>query len=429
MQIATLIIAIVTVLGIICSTIFFPILKIKKVKLSTFYLIALLGAIILLSIKSVSIDTVWNGFTSNTSINPLKILVLFLSMTFLSIFLDAFGFFKYIANKFANKFSKNQYTLFFGLYLIISLLTVFTSNDIIILTFTPFICYFAKRCNIKALPFLIMEFVAANTWSMCLIIGNPTNIYLATSFNVNFFDYFLKMIIPTIFASITSLLILFLVFRKQLKAPITLKVEENETIEKLPVIFGVIVLSLATITLAISSYIKLEMWYMALGYAAILLLFLITYSIIKKTNYVFNVIKRLPWNLIPFVLSMFVIVLSLNSQNILDYISSFLLKFNNTFSFGLSGAIMANLINNIPMSVLYSVILNGATSKAMYASIIASNIAAYITPIGALAGIMFMELTKSLDSKISFLEFLKYGVLIGIPTIIISITVLEYIVL
>ena len=84
--------------------------------------------------------------------------------------------------------------------------------------------------------------------------------------------------------------------------------------------------------------------------------------------------------------------------------------------------------NNIPMSVLYSVILGGATEKAMYASIIASNIAAYITPIGALAGIMFMELTKSLDSKISFLEFLKYGVLIGIPTIVIAITALEFIV-
>ncbi|MCQ3035812.1 MAG: hypothetical protein MJ248_06355 [Bacilli bacterium] len=428
MQIASLIIAVITVLGIIFSTIFFPSIKIKNFKIATFWVIALLGAAILLAIQSVSFETVWNGFTAHTSINPIKILVLFLSMTFLSIFLDVFGFFKYIANKFANKFSKNQYTLFFGLYFIISLLTVFTSNDIIILTFTPFICYFAKRCNIKAHPYLIMEFVAANTWSMCLIIGNPTNIYLATSFNVAFFDYFIKMIIPTIIASLVSLTLLFLVFRKELKGEIVVNEQDDIKLEKLPVIFGVVILSMATIMLAISSYIQLEMWYLSLGFAGILLVFLVIYSIIKKTNYVLKVLKKLPWNLIPFVLSMFVIVLAINNQGLLDYLSNFLLIFNNTFSYGLSGVIAANLINNIPMSVLYSAILGGATEKAMYASIIASNIAAYITPIGALAGIMFMELTKSLDSKISFLEFLKYGVLIGIPTIVIAITALEFIV-
>ena len=33
------------------------------------------------------------------------------------------------------------------MYVMVAILTIFTSNDIVILTFTPFICYFAKNAN------------------------------------------------------------------------------------------------------------------------------------------------------------------------------------------------------------------------------------------------------------------------------------------
>lgn len=58
----------------------------------------------------------------------------------------------------------------------VAILTIFTSNDIVILTFTPFICYFSKNAKINPIPYLVAEF-AATTYSMMLIIGNPTNIY------------------------------------------------------------------------------------------------------------------------------------------------------------------------------------------------------------------------------------------------------------
>ena len=56
-------------------------------------------------------------------------------MTILSIYLDELGFFSYLANKTLERAGKSQLKLFLYLYLIVSLLTVFTSNDIIILSF------------------------------------------------------------------------------------------------------------------------------------------------------------------------------------------------------------------------------------------------------------------------------------------------------
>ena len=72
-------------------------------------------------------------------------------MTILSIYLDEFGFFRYLANIALLKARTSQRKLFVYLYVTVAVLTVFTSNDVIILSFTPFICYFAKNAKLRAL--------------------------------------------------------------------------------------------------------------------------------------------------------------------------------------------------------------------------------------------------------------------------------------
>lgn len=60
----------------------------------------------------------------------------------------------------------------FGAYfLLASVLTVLTSNDVVILTLTPIVIHFAKVTKTDPAPLLFLEFYAANTWSMALLIG------------------------------------------------------------------------------------------------------------------------------------------------------------------------------------------------------------------------------------------------------------------
>lgn len=415
----------ITIILITTSILFYPTLKIKSFQIGTYWLIALIAAITLIILGQASIDNIIANFTANTSVNPIKILVLFISMTILSIFLDEIGFFKYIAIKVSGRFN-NQIKLFFGFYFLISFLTIFTSNDIIILTFTPFICYYAKNTKINPIPYLILEFVAANTWSMALIIGNPTNIYLASAMNIDFMTYIKNMLLPTISAAIVSLLILFLLFYKKLKMPMENFKEEITFPNKFLTILGLVHLLIATTLLAISSYIGLEMWIITITFASSLIIIALIYLLIKKekTNVLKQTLLRAPWSLIPFVISMFIIVLSLNEQGITNKIEQFLNTLPVIYSYGISGTIIANLINNIPMSVLFSNLLSNSSSQAIYASIIASNISAFITPIGALAGIMWLKMLKTYDIKFSYKSFIYYGGIIGIPTLLISLTVL-----
>ena len=359
---------------------------------------------------------------SKSAVNPLKILILFFSMTILSIYLDELGLFKHLAIVAVNKAKGSQRVLFFVLYFLVAILTIFTSNDIVILTFTPFICFFCKHAKIKALPFLIAEFVAANTWSMMFIIGNPTNIYLATSAGITFLGYLKVMLFPTIIAGLVELTIVYLLFMKQLKEPIN-----NEEVSPIPIeskadlIIGTLHLFICLTFLIISPYINVEMWLVALICATSLLVCSLVLRLISKKEWIYieDCFLRLPYQLIPFILSMSIIVIALNYQGVADKIGSLLNHGSIILNYGLSSFGFANVINNIPMSILFSNIpselVNEEYLKAIYASIIGSNIGAFLTPIGALAGIMFSNLLNKYDMHFSFLDFIKYGAIISLP--------------
>lgn len=416
-MIPTIIISSITFVLVTLSILFFPRIRIGKIQLSTFWIISLVGASLLLIFQLVPIKEVYSELTSNTAINPIKIIILFFSMTILSIFLDEVGLFKYLANVAARKAKNNQYVLFTIFYLLVATLTIFTSNDIVILTFTPFICFFCKNSKINPIPYLVAEFSAANTWSLMLIIGNPTNIYLATSAGIGFFDYFKMMSIPTICAGLIEYGVLFLIFNRRLRTPLEITNEEYHIENKFALVIGILHLAVCLVFLIISSYLNIEMWLVALIAALSLISFALIMCLItrKNWNYFTGIFKKLPYALIPFFLSMFVVVVALNYQGISEKIAELLSHTNAVWTYGFSGLIVSNLINNIPMSILYS---NMCTTKAaVYASIVGSNIGAFLTPTGALAGIMFVNLLNKHDVKFTFVDFLKNGAIVAIPTI------------
>ncbi len=415
----------------ILSVLFKPTVKVGKYTVDTYWITSIIGCVAMITSGCVSIDRILSAFTENSAVNPIKILVLFICMTTLSVFLDSVGFFAFLASKTLGMAGKSQLRLFLYLYATVSVLTVFTSNDIIVLTFTPFICYFAKHANISPLPYLIGEFVAANTWSMALIIGNPTNIYLSTACGVSFAEYAKIMLLPTFAAGITALVILLLLFRKKLSEPITPSHTDAKIKDKAYLIIGLVHLSLCTLLLAIGSYIGAEMWIVSLFFTLSLFICVGMVSLKRKkpADELAYCAKKAPWQLVPFVLSMFIMILALQQNGVTEKICEILGSEGTVFKYGITSFLAANLINNIPMSVLFSSVIDplneGARTGAVYASIIGSNICAFLTPIGALAGMMWSGMLKKQHVKFTYGDFIKYGEAVSIPTILVALGVLQ----
>ena len=313
------------------------------------------------------------------------------------------------------------------------MLTVFTSNDIIILSFTPFICYFAKNAKIDPIPFLATEFVAANTWSMALIIGNPTNIYLATASGIDFLSYLKISILPTLAAGVVAFGMLYLMFRKKLKAPIEGEPEKVVIEDKLLLWVGIAHLGICTVMLAIGSYIGVEMWLVSASAVGSLIIFNAVISIVrkKKPAHLLGCVKRVPYQLVPFLLSMFAMIVILTKEGVTTDIANLLGTDFTVLKYGVASFLSANIINNIPMSVLFSSIIGASSANAecaVYATVIGSNISAFFTPIGALAGIMWSSILNGHGYKFSYLSFLKIGIFIAVPTLFASLGVLMLVV-
>ena len=400
----------------------------SKLRIPGYILVSLLGALTMIIFKQVNVLDIWKVFTENSSVNPIKILVLFLSMTVFSLILERTDFFKFISGEVLKRSGTNQRIIFLSLYTIISILTVFTSNDIVILTFTPFICHFCKSAKINPVPYLIMEFVAANTWSIFLMIGNPTNIYIASAFNIGFSEYLTKMIIPALVVGSSSLCMMLIIFSKSLKTKIKPQITETK-INNIPLMcVSLFHLLTCVVLLAISQYINIEMWLIAFGMAiSSIICSLLCLGMQKRSlTPVSQAIKRMPFEIIPFIIGMFVIVLALGVSGATAVISNLISSDKTVFSFGMLSLASANILNNIPMSVLFSEILAICSTEAqIYSVIIASNLGAIITPVGALAGIMWSNLLRQNRVHISVGKFILYGIMIGIPSFLISLITIQ----
>ncbi|MGV8086193.1 MAG: SLC13 family permease [Candidatus Woesearchaeota archaeon] len=405
----------------------------RNFQIESYFFGVLIGATVLFAIRVVSWNDLVIGLRGSSGLSPLGILILFLSMVFISIFLDQTGFFEYCANL-ALKYSKGDTKrLFFVIYITVFILTIFTSNDDDIIIFTPFIYYLAKNAKINPIPYLFAEFFAANTSSMMLYTGNPTNIIVAGALKIDFSSYTYYMFLPTIVAGIITVSILYLIFRKDInrKVNFSYKVDFSKIIkDKTGTFVGLIVLIGCIILLSFASKLGLEMWIIALACALILMLFILIRKIIIYLFYkesrvhipnITKILSKLPWAIIPFILSLFLLINALNIYGVITKIGIFLTsitagnEFLTVIVYGFGSALSANFLNNIPMTVAFVPLIVQAGSNSFAAALataLGSNLAANITPFGALAGIMWLSILKSKGIIIRIIDFIKWGALV-----------------
>ncbi|MEM3014333.1 MAG: ArsB/NhaD family transporter [Candidatus Bathyarchaeia archaeon] len=400
----------------------------------------LLGIFILLASSSINTTTIVNGILGTNSVRPYEILILFMALAYICVSLDLTGFFAYIALHIARAAGNSGRKLFFYFFLLSGFLTVFTSNDIVILTLTPIICYFANYAGVDPIPYLVAQFFAANIWSIALFIGNPTNIIVAQAFNLSFLEYSRWMIAPTLSAGLSCLALLWMTFKKRIPSKIDKPDVDprNALVDKQGCIFGLSSLAACLLLLGCSSELKIPVWIIPLFFAtlmfgrSVLLEYILPWK--KTEGKVQNrtlalVAKRMPWKIVPFVVSLFIMVEALYSTGWIDIFASSLSAMLNdvvlaVFATGFLSSLTSNIMNNQPMTILFVRILqnthfaaNPLSQKgAMLALVLGSNFGANFTPLGALAGIMWAEILHNKGIRISFKEFSKYGFTI-MPTV------------
>lgn len=363
---------------------------------------------------------VGTGVVGSTAIRTafaekLDIIALIFSFGVMSEGLGTSGFFKYISYKIVELCEGQSRRLVLYMFTMTSAVTFFTTNDIVVLVVTPIIVEICFQAGIKnSKPLLLSQFVAANTLSMGLLIGSPTNIILAEELGINFFNYLALMFIPAIVAFGSS----FLLISKMISISRTksrffnyIDIQREYTMPpEIPEPYftkqmrdWIVIFALFVALVAIVTFFEASLYWCAIPSIFIAIGYWKRSS--EHEEPVSGPIKRLPYGVFFFGMTFFTFAEAFGQT---AFVSTVLVPLIEDFFvgspvrsavFGVFGAgLTVNIFNDLPAAALVATIFSQIefTSSVtrtilMQASLTGLNIGTYVTQIGALAGLLWFN--------------------------------------
>ena len=425
-----------------------------------------LGVCLLLAMGCLTADDVRFGFAGNASVAPYAIVVLFMSLAYVCISLESTGLLTHIAYRAAVLAGGSGWRLFVATFGLSSLLTIATSNDIVVLTLTPIVCHMTRLLRIDPVPYLIAQFFAANVWSAMLYIGNPTNIIVAEAAGVSFVEYSRWMTLPAVGAGLTCLGMLSLLFGKRIPSrldadSVRQMASAVSHVHDVPgAIFGSTVLVACIVLIAVSFWIGIPVWSATLAAFGLSLAYDVRVDLVRARRAATAAeghtdaarlaqgqaeeagpgaathpatpsrargnLGRLPWKVVPFVFCMFIMTNGLYRAAWFGEVAAALGDvvggsiWAAAFLSGAASTLLCNVLNNQPMTILLTRLLQHprlattpcALQGLRYALVLGSNLGANLTFLGALAGIMWSKIVRDKGVRaVDFCTFATYGML------------------
>ncbi|KAH0578501.1 hypothetical protein H2248_003643 [Termitomyces sp. 'cryptogamus'] len=213
-----------------------------------------------------------DGIVGTDDIKPYNILILFITLAYMAITLDITGILQAAAFWVSNKGGSNTRKLFFYFYVMLTLISMMLGNDPVILSGTAFLVYYTAAAQLTPLPWLMSEFAAANTSSMVLFVGNPTNVVICEGFLVNNAAFTAYTILPFLACSLSCFVALFTQFSAERHLPF--KIPQTSKLNPLEVLrdpigawVGSFVLGSCLVVIIIVSFFKVDVWKISLPFA------------------------------------------------------------------------------------------------------------------------------------------------------------------
>ena len=365
-------------------------------------------------------------------LEKIDIIVWILSFAVIAEGIGRSGYFAFAAYKIVYKCQGNTTRLILYLFILASILTFFTTNDIVVLVLTPIIISVCVHAGIhNARLILLAQFVAANTLSMGLLIGSPTNIILGKVLHIDFFQYLALMIVPALLSCMLSMILIDWMnqnsrpgtkglFVKRWSYSDTYRVPAfartahfTDRMQRWVVLFVA-----SVVWLSVVSALEWSLFWSAIPTAFMSFFYLYKESIEDTADpkraaaEVVKLMQFLPYGILFFATCFFVFAdelvhLDLVEKVVLPYVRSVMLGdlVHASVSMVFLSGVIVNILNDLPTSALLSELLKhmeatgGDLNQYMRVVVIQAfcvglNIGCYVTPIGALAGILWFNIIR-----------------------------------
>ncbi|KAF9219672.1 hypothetical protein BS17DRAFT_788903 [Gyrodon lividus] len=213
-----------------------------------------------------------NGIVGTEGVKPYNIIILFFSLAYMAITLDITGILQAAAFCVSNMGGSNGWKLYFYFYVMLTLLSILLGNDPVILSGTAFLVYYTQVAELSPTAWIMSEFAAANTASMVLFVGNPTNVVICEGFSINNAAFTAYTILPFLACNLVCFIALAGQYHKEKYVP--RKLNRTAHLDPRSVLLdpvgawvGSFMLGSALILCLVVSFFKIDVWMISLPFA------------------------------------------------------------------------------------------------------------------------------------------------------------------
>ena len=342
------------------------------------------------------------------------------------------GVFKWMALELLKLTKGHPKFVLFALALFTAVASAFLDNVTTVVLIMPVTFVIAKELECDSIPFLITEVLASNIGGTATLIGDPPNIIIGAKAGLSFMDFVneLTLIVSIIFVVCVGILIF--MFRKSLKTTAD-KMEHIANLDNSKTITDkkLMIRSMITLILVIAGFVTHDMtgipaYVFAVAGGAFLLLF-------ENPKEVYRDVE---WLTIFFFIGLFIIIGGFEANGGISFLADKLIEFTHgslsvaTMFILWGSGILSGIVDNIPYKATMAPMIAQVQHTLPYAGVghhplwwalsLGACLGGNLTIIGAAANVIVSETAAVKGHPISFMRFMKYGVIVTFVSLALS---------
>jgi len=359
-----------------------------------------------------------------------SVILLLAGMMVIAGILARTGLFEWVAIRAVRLSRGHPIRLMLLLAVATAILSAFLDNVTTVILTVPITLVVTRRLGISPVPYLIVQVLASNIGGTATLIGDPPNIMIGSAADLGFDAYLINLTPVVVIIFIAMAVLMVAAFRNRLEVPserreAAVEATEAATITDRPMLTRALIVTGATL----AGFLFHRM--LGLEPATIALLGATVMMVVCRVD-PHDAFREVDWRTLFFFIGLFVLVESLVEAGIIAGVAQFFAEraagdpaLATVSLLWVSGGLSA-IIDNIPYTataipVVEHFVAQGMPAEPLWWSLaLGACLGGNLTLVGASANVVVANLALAAGHRIRFFEFLRYGAVVTIVSLLIS---------